>query len=136
MIHLHHIHLFAEDLDASVEWWQKMLGAEVCFDDEMGGSRNVFLRIGSGRLHLYDQAPRDKGKNAVHHVGIRVDKLADLVTHLRESGIALRNDIREFGNWRYIMCPAPDDVLLELFEIETDEMEPALKKYFDDETRY
>ncbi len=109
-----------------------MLGAEVAFDGEMGGSRNVFLRVGEGRLHLYDQRPRDSGRGGVHHVGIRVHGLAALHQRLLAAGVALRSGIREFGSWRYLMCPAPDDVLLELFEIDTSAMEPALARYFGD----
>ena len=44
--------------------------------------------------------------------------------------VALRSGIREFGSWRYLMCPAPDDVLLELFEVEGDQLDPALADYF------
>ena len=43
---------------------------------------------------------------------------------------AFRSEVREFGNWRYIMCAAPDDVLLELFEIDVGDMPPALADYF------
>jgi hypothetical protein len=32
------------------------------------------------------------------------------------------------------MCPAPDDVLLELFEIDVDAMPSELARYFGDET--
>jgi catechol 2,3-dioxygenase-like lactoylglutathione lyase family enzyme len=118
MIDLHHVHLFASDLDASVAWWREMLGAEVAFDGTFGGARNVFLRVGRGRLHLYDQPPREGAGDAIHHVGIRVNDLAGLVARMKAGGIAFRNDIREFGWWRYVMCPAPDGVLLELFEID------------------
>ena len=40
--------------------------------------------------------------------------------------------IREFGTWRYLMCPAPDEILIELFEIEAASMPPELARYFDD----
>jgi catechol 2,3-dioxygenase-like lactoylglutathione lyase family enzyme len=131
-LHLHHIHLFTEDCDATVAWWQRAMGAKVAFDGIMGGSRNVFLRVGEGRLHLYDQRPRDTGKGATHHIGIRVHDLHTLNRHLQSIGVAFRSDVREFGNWRYVMCPAPDGVLLELFEIDTESMESALAAYFSD----
>ncbi|MDE0382194.1 MAG: hypothetical protein OXI20_23410, partial [Rhodospirillales bacterium] len=86
----------------------------------LAGSRNVFMRIGSGGLHLYDQPPRDTGRGAVHHIGIRSDDLRALVGRLKAAGVPFRSDIREFGTWRYIMCAAPDDVLLELFEFDPD----------------
>lgn len=132
--HLHHVHIFATDIDASVAWYCDMLGGEVAYDGEFGGARNVFMRVGSGRLHFYDQPPRDPGRGAVHHVGIRTDDLAALAARMRARGVAFRSEIREFGTWRYLMCAAPDGVLLELFEIETERMPAALAGYFDDVT--
>ena len=41
--HLHHTHLFTNDLDATVTWWQKILGGEVIYDGDFGGARNVFM---------------------------------------------------------------------------------------------
>ena len=121
---LHHVHIFASDIDATIAWWRDMLGSELVYDGVLAGSRNVFMRIGSGGLHLYDQPPRDQGHGAVHHLGIRSDDLRALVARMKEQGVTFRSDIREFDTWRYIMCAAPDDVLLELFEFDP-EHEPA-----------
>ena len=56
---LHHVHIFARDIEATIAWWRDMLGGELVYDGVLAGSRNVFMRIGSGGLHLYDQPPRD-----------------------------------------------------------------------------
>lgn len=128
--HVHHVHVFTEDLETTVAWWTEKLGGEVAFDAEFGGSRNVFMRVGEGRIHFYDQRPRDDGRGAVHHVGIRSDDLRALHARLVAQGVAFRSEIREFGAWRYIMCAAPDNVLLELFEVERDGLEPELASYF------
>ena len=117
---LHHVHIFARDIEATIAWWRDMLGGELVYDGVLAGSRNVFMRIGSGGLHLYDQPPRDEGRGAVHHIGIRSDDLRALVARLKAQGVPFRSSIREFGTWRYIMCAAPDDVLLELFEFDPD----------------
>ena len=45
-------------------------------------------------------------------------------------GVSFRTSVREFGSWRYVMCAAPDGVLLELFQIDTQKMPPALARYF------
>lgn len=130
---LHHAHIFASDIAATVAWWRTMLGGEVVFDGEFGGARNVFMRVGDGRLNIYDQPPPDlpsrTGRGAVHHLGIRCDDLAALVAEMTAKGIVFRSDIREFGNWRYIMCAAPDDVLLELFQADDDLTPPELAAY-------
>ena len=129
---LHHVHLMTEDIDRTVAWWCDMLGGKVIHDGDFGGARNVFMRIGSGRLHLYDQKPRDQGKGAVHHVGIRTDDLAALERRLRAAGVEFRGGIHDFGAWKYIMCPAPDNVLLELFEVDTGRLGGDAARYFND----
>lgn len=128
--HVHHVHVFTEDIDATIAWWTEKLGGEVAYDGEFGGSRNVFMRVGEGRIHFYDQRPRDEGRGAVHHVGVRSDDLRALHARLLEQGVTFRSEIREFGSWRYIMCMAPDNVLLELFEVERDGLDPGLAAYF------
>lgn len=128
--HLHHVHLFCRDIDATISWWTEMLGAMVAYDGTVAGQRNVFMTVGEGRLHLYDQAPRGDRGGAIHHVGIRTDDLHGLVARMKGRGVAFRSDIREYGAWRYIMAAAPDDVLLELFEWDASDMEPELLAYF------
>ncbi len=128
---LHHVHLFCRDIDATVAWWRDMLGAEVAVDRELAGARNVFLTLGSGRLHLYDQSPPGDGKGAVHHLGIRSNDLSALVARLKDKGVAFRSEIREHGSWRYIMVAAPDNVLLELFAFDTDKLDGDLRAYFE-----
>jgi catechol 2,3-dioxygenase-like lactoylglutathione lyase family enzyme len=130
--HVHHTHLFTQDIDATIAWWREMLGAEVAFDGDFGGARNVFLRVGSGRIHLYEQPPRGDGPGAVHHIGIRTDDLEALEARLRAKGVAFRSGIRDFGAWKYIMCPAPDGVLLELFQADPEKLGGAAGAYFAD----
>ena len=127
---LHHVHIFASDIDATVQWYREMLGATVAFDGDFGGARNVFMHVGRGRLNIYDQPPRGASGGTYHHIGIQTDDLASLRDRLVSKGILFRSDIREFGTWRYLMCPAPDNVLLELFQIDIEEMPPALARFF------
>jgi catechol 2,3-dioxygenase-like lactoylglutathione lyase family enzyme len=115
---LHHAHLFATDIDATIKWWCQHIGAKVFFDDELVGSRNVFLAVGTGRLHIYDQPPGDRGRGAIHHLGIKVDKLRDVWLRLQEQGVSSPHGLREHDAWRYVMISAPDGVLLELFEFD------------------
>jgi catechol 2,3-dioxygenase-like lactoylglutathione lyase family enzyme len=118
---LHHAHVFASNIEATVEWWCQHMGAKVLFDDELAGSRNVFLAVGTGRLHIYDQAPRDRGRGAIHHLGIKVDNLRDVWPRLQARGVTSPNGLREHDRWRYVMISAPDGILLELFEFDDPE---------------
>ena len=115
--HVHHAHLFASDIDASLKFYQEMFGGEILVDLDMAGARNVFLAIGLGRLHFYDQPPRDAGRGAIHHIGIQTDNLEALVAHMKARGVSFRKEIVDSGFWKYVMVQAPDYVLLELFEI-------------------
>ena len=126
---LHHAHLFASDLDASIAFYRDLLGGEVVLDNELAGARNVFMKVGQGRLHFYDQPPRE-GRGPVHHLGVRVDDLEGLVARMRLAGVTFRKPITDFGLWRYVMAPAPDGVLLELFEVDGEQLPDELRGYF------
>ena len=127
----HHAHLFAADLDATLDFWRRWFDAAILYDGAAAGARNVFVDVGGGRLHFYDQPPRDHGRNAVHHLGIRVESLKALVERMREGDVAFRSSIREHATFRYVMREAPDGVLLEPFEpvVEATE-DPAPTRYF------
>lgn len=128
-IHMHHAHLFASDLDASIAYYQRWFGAEVLADTMFAGSRNVMVRIGDGRLNFYDQAPKGTGPSAVHHLGFEVEDLTTLVAEMKAGGVAFRSDIRESAEGRYIMAPAPDGVLLELFELKLENLPAGVQRW-------
>lgn len=48
------------------------------------------------------------------------------------NGVTFHNPIREFDGWRYVMCEAPDKVLLELFEVDFEAMPENLVAFFSD----
>ena len=116
--HLHHVHIFASDLNQSVAFYEQNFGAKVILDAEVAGARNVFMRIGNGRLHFYDQPPKKSGRGSIHHFGIQTSDLEAMVERLKSNGVAFRKGVTDFGYWKYIMVPAPDDILIELFEID------------------
>lgn len=116
-ITLHHAHLFASNIDESINFYKEMLGATVVFDLGVAGSRNVLIKIGSSKINFYDQPPKDKGRGSIHHLGIETDDLEALVAYMKEKGFNFINRIKNFGPLRYIMVAAPDNVLLELFEV-------------------
>ncbi len=117
-IDLHHVHLFASDIEATIGWWCRHLEARVMLDQILAGSRNVLLGVGSGRINIYDQAPRDQGRGAVHHLGVRVAGLPAVWARLQADGVTSPGGLREQDGWRYVMVAAPDGVLVELFEFD------------------
>jgi len=126
---LHHAHLFATDLDATVAWWRQWFGARVVADELLLGSRNVMVAVGDGRLNLYDQAPPAAlGRSAVHHLGVQVRDVAGLVERMAAAGVPLRRtEPRDGEGFRYVMVEAPDGVVVEVFE-SVDATAPVLSR--------
>ena len=119
---LHHAHLFASNLDESIKFYQDMFGAEILFDLKMAGARNVMISIGSSKINFYDQPPKEQGRGAIHHLGIETDNLEALVLNMKDKGYQFIKEIKNFGPLKYIMAAAPDNVLLELFEVVKDKL--------------
>ena len=117
MIRLDHTHIFASHLETTVTFYRTMFGARVVYDTELMGKRNVRLDLGGAALHVYDQGPRSADRGLIHHVGIRTDDLESLLAHMRAHGVVFRKEITEDQYFRYVMCEAPDGVLLELYEV-------------------
>ena len=114
---LHHVHLFASDLEKSIQFYCDMFGAKVIFDREMAGARNVLISIGTGKINFYDQPANNQGRGVVHHLGIETSDLEGLVEHMKGKGYKFKKPLRNHGTWKYIMAEASDNMLLELFQI-------------------
>ena len=129
--HLHHAHLFASDLNQSIRFYSEFFDARIVMDLKMAGSRNVFLSVGQGRLHFYDQAPKNPVRGNIHHLGIQTDNLEEMVNKLIAGGVPLKKGITDFGFWKYITVLAPDNVLIELFQVDKNQLSREHSAYFD-----
>jgi catechol 2,3-dioxygenase-like lactoylglutathione lyase family enzyme len=129
-INMHHVHLFASDIDASLKFYAKWFGATVIWDGIYANARNVFVQIGGGRIHFYDQPPRGDGKNAYHHLGFQIDDLDGLYKRMEEEGFPLHQAVKRSADGAYLMVEAPDGVLLELFEPLPERMKRLSSYYF------
>ena len=128
---IHHVHVFASDIDQSIAFYKTFFDGKIILDMELAGARNVFMRIGTGRIHFYDQPPRHPGRGSIHHFGIQTDNIDEMVKSLKNNGVQIKKDISDFGFWKYIMVPAPDDVLIELFEIDKTKIPEEYHAYFE-----
>jgi catechol 2,3-dioxygenase-like lactoylglutathione lyase family enzyme len=129
--HVHHVHIFASDIEKSIKFYQEFFGGKVILDSELAGARNVFMKIGHGRLHFYDQPPKNPGRGSIHHFGIQTDDIEKVVDKLKSGGVALRKGITDLGFWKYLMVPAPDDILIELFQVDKSKLPPIFDEYFE-----
>ena len=114
---LHHAHLFASNIEESLNFYREMFGAEVLFDLEVAGARNVMITIGSAKINFYDQPPKDQGRGVVHHLGIETDDLEALVAHMESKGFKFVKQIKRLGPLKYVMAEGPDHVLFEIFQV-------------------
>ena len=129
-IRLHHTHIFASDIEATLAFWRDMFGAQILFDMEIAGVRNVMMAVGSGRINIYDQPPREGRCGAYHHLGIQTDDLDVLVEHMKGQGFRFQGQIRERGYLRYIMAMAPDNILVEIFQALPEKAPPDKQEAF------
>lgn len=129
--HIHHVHIFASDIDKSVRFYETFFGGMVILDTQVAGVRNVFMKIGNGRLHLYDQPPKNPLRGSIHHFGIQTDDIEGVVDKLRTGGVVLKKEITDLGFWKYMMVPAPDEILVELFQIDKTKLPQQYVDYFE-----
>jgi catechol 2,3-dioxygenase-like lactoylglutathione lyase family enzyme len=115
--HVHHVHLFAADIERSLNFYRSCFGGEVILDMDVAGARNIFMKVGTGRIHFYDQPPKKPGAGSIHHFGIQTDDVERDFRHLKSEGIAFNKSVVDLVYMKYIMVPAPDNVLIELFEV-------------------
>jgi catechol 2,3-dioxygenase-like lactoylglutathione lyase family enzyme len=123
---LHHTHLMSADVESAVRFYTEHFGGEVVADLEFAGARNVFVRVGRGALHFYDQPPNRRGP--VNHLGMCVDDLEACVAELEADGFRPR-PIVDTGMGRYAMVEGPDGVLLEVFEA-PEGLDDRMRDYF------
>jgi len=129
--HMHHVHIFASDIDESIRFYEEFFYGRIVLDAELAGARNVFMRVGTGRIHFYDQAPKNPGRGSIHHFGIQTDDIDKVVDQMKSKGVSLQKEITDLGFWKYIMVPAPDDVLIELFQVDKTQIPEAYLDYFE-----
>lgn len=129
--HIHHVHIFASDLDTSVRFYQDFFDGNVILDMELAGARNVFMKVGNGRIHFYNQPPKFSGRGSIHHFGIQTDDVEGVVKKMKAGGVLFTKDITDAGFWKYIMVPAPDDILIELFQVDKKQIPAEMLSYFE-----
>jgi hypothetical protein len=44
--------------------------------------------------------------------------------------VKLRKEVTDLGFWKYVMVPAPDDLLVELFEVDKSALPQELADFF------
>jgi catechol 2,3-dioxygenase-like lactoylglutathione lyase family enzyme len=102
---VHHCHLFASDIEKSLAFYRDAFGGRVIVDEILAGARNVFMRIGTGRIHFYDQAPAYSGRGSIHHFGIQTDDIEGVFQKLQAMGVPFHKGITDLGDWNTSWSP-------------------------------
>jgi catechol 2,3-dioxygenase-like lactoylglutathione lyase family enzyme len=129
--HIHHVHIFASDINKTIKFYEDFFDGKVALDMELAGARNVFMKVGNGRIHFYDQPPKFSGRGSIHHFGIQTDDIEGVVNKMRSQGVVFTKSITDAGFWKYIMVPAPDDIPIELFEVDKKLIPSEFLDYFE-----
>jgi methylmalonyl-CoA/ethylmalonyl-CoA epimerase len=93
---LDHVGIAVRDLDAVVEWYSRMFGAEVVHREriESDGVDEALIKVADSYIQLLtpytDTSPlakyMDKNGEGLHHVGYRVDNCAEVLESVKEQG--------------------------------------------------
>ncbi|MGI8791902.1 MAG: methylmalonyl-CoA epimerase [Acidimicrobiales bacterium] len=91
-----HVGIAVSDLDAAVEWYQKMFGATVAHREriESDGVDEALLKVADSYiqlLHPYtDSSPlakyMERNGEGIHHIGYRVADCAAVLEHVKTEG--------------------------------------------------
>jgi len=125
-----HIHLYTADLDGTLAFYQRTLGAETigALPNSHGGHNHLvllggqFLAISHYPDGIEPRTPPEHGDGAlthgfgVAHFGLNVDDLAPIIRRLEDAGIEVHSAPQGAGAVRYIYFTAPDGVVIELTE--------------------
>lgn len=133
---LDHIHIYAEDPEASARFYEHHFEAkEVHRNTNRNGDVRLFLALGGQIVvvgafpaGMAPSAPPDPGDGAylhgfgVSHFGLRVLDLAMAIQELSAAGIRVLNEPQqEASGLAYAYIAAPDGVVIELTQYELHE---------------
>jgi catechol 2,3-dioxygenase-like lactoylglutathione lyase family enzyme len=125
----HHVAYSVADFDASVSWWERMLGFSVDWLDETpgGGKAAFLLRNGEG-IELFwapGAQPLPEGRrefdthrdaHGMIHVSLEVDDVEGLVADLREKGVEVARELDTHPLARIAFVRDNSGNLIELYE--------------------
>ena len=129
---IHHVGVAVENLDAALETYERLFGAEVehraTVEDQ--GVRAVSLRVGSGRVELLEPLGEDtpvgrflaKRGPGMHHVAYEVSDLPGALADLADAGADLIDEQPRPGLFGLqVAFVHPDSVHGVLAEVVADE---------------
>lgn len=118
-----HIHLRTPDPEATAQWFERMLGAEVVRSTQQGAPR-IDLKLGGANIFLAPVTAGDGVNPApvtpyqgLDHFGLAVQGLDALVADLKAKGVQFSEDVRQVRpGLRVCFIRGPYGISIELLE--------------------
>jgi catechol 2,3-dioxygenase-like lactoylglutathione lyase family enzyme len=125
IIYCDHIHLKAEDVEATAAWYRDRLGGAITYRGEFRGSPVVYVTFGAFNLVVYGRLQTDTEvppvsagpRYGIDHFGFRVDDLAAIIAELRTAGVTILEEpvtVRPGVHMAYI--EGPERVRIEMVQ--------------------
>jgi methylmalonyl-CoA/ethylmalonyl-CoA epimerase len=128
---INHIAILVEDMDASLRFWQEMLGIEPSRVTDLPAeeSRIAFLPLGETEIELVQPTTSDSGISrylekrgpGMHHLCLEVTDLLGLLEQLKANGVQLINDVPKVSDdgrlYSFIHPKSANGVLVELYQM-------------------
>ena len=128
---IHHIAVVVEDVEASLKFWQEILGLQPTAVSDMPAeaARIAFLPLGESEIELVQPTSPDSGISrylekrgpGMHHLCLQVDDIAGMLSRLKASGIQLINEEPKLGEggrlYAFIHPRSANGVLVELYQL-------------------
>jgi lactoylglutathione lyase len=89
---IEHVSIRCRDIEKSVDYFERMFGAEVMLRRQLDESRRIiYLRIWKGMLELMEMGPASdpvdpREHYGVHHIGVKVDDFDSVYRELQTKG--------------------------------------------------
>jgi methylmalonyl-CoA/ethylmalonyl-CoA epimerase len=128
---IHHIAVLVENIDTSLEFWQKILGIKSSHisDYPQEDARIAFLPLGESEIELVQPTKSDSGLSrflekrgpGMHHLCLEVDDLRRLMQELVARNVQLINEQPRMGEdgrlYAFIHPKSTGGVLVELYQL-------------------
>jgi methylmalonyl-CoA/ethylmalonyl-CoA epimerase len=128
---IHHIAVLVENIDASLEFWQTVLGIEPSHisDYPQEDARIAFLPLGESEIELVQPTKPDSSLSrflekrgpGLHHLCLEVEDLRGLMVELAAKNVLLINEQPRVGEdgrlYAFIHPKSTSGVLVELYQL-------------------
>ncbi|MCX5841269.1 MAG: VOC family protein [Deltaproteobacteria bacterium] len=120
-----HIHLIAENIEETVQWYCRFLGAKVTFQGTFRGSQVYYFVVAGMTFYVFGKLEDEMApmpgtihpKHGVDHFGFAVDDLEQAVDELRAGGVKiLEGPLAVRPGLRIAYIKGPDQIRIELSE--------------------